>query len=147
MWRNQRRSARAFTLALYAICGSLTQPAAAFQDTIDIESIRRATVTIQVTSASGGAQGSGFVLTDDGIIATAAHVLEGATAATVVFLTGEEYPVAGVLAVDAARDFALIRVAGFGLPTLTLGNSDSVGVGQRILAFGAPLGLDFTVTD
>lgn len=146
MWRSQRRSARGFTLAL-CVCGSLTQPAAAFQDTIDIESIRRATVTIQVTSASGGAQGSGFVLTDDGIIATAAHVLEGATAATVIFLTGEEYPVAGVLAVDAARDFALIRVAGFGLPTLTLGNSDSVGVGQRILAFGAPLGLDFTVTD
>ena len=117
MWRSQRRSARGFTLALCAVCGSLTQPAAAFQDTIDIESIRRATVTIQVTS-DGGGQGSGFVLTDDGIIATAAHVLEGATAATVLFLTGEEYPVAGVLAVDAARDFALIRVAGFGLPTL-----------------------------
>ncbi len=111
-----------------------------------VESVRRATVLIRV----GGAQessGSGFILSGDGVIATAAHVLAGAGEATVRLASGEEYPVIGLLAVDEKRDMALLRVAGFGLPTVTLGNSDSVKIGQRLVAIGAPLGLESTVSD
>lgn len=123
------------------------QPMVARQGTVDIESMRRATVTIQVTRVSGTSQGSGFVLSPDGIIATAAHVIEGAIEATVRLITGEEYPITGILTVDSNRDFALVRIPGFGLSTVNLGNSDSVHVGARVYAFGAPLGLDFTVSD
>jgi hypothetical protein len=49
--------------------------------------------------------------------------------------------------VDEKRDMALLRIAGFGLPTVNLGNSDSVEVGQRLLAIGSPLGLESTVSD
>jgi TolB protein len=111
-----------------------------------VESVRRATVLIQVGGAEGSS-GSGFILSDDGVIATAAHVLAGASEATVKLANGEEYPVVGLVTVDEKRDMALLRIAGFGLPTVNLGNSDSVEVGQRLLAIGSPLGLESTVSD
>lgn len=141
------RSLSVIAILCLIASGAVTEPLAAVQDTIDIEAIRRATVTIEVTSAAGGSQGSGFLVSADGIVATAAHVIEGATGITVRLISGEEYQVAGLLVVDTVRDFALVRIAGFGLPTVSLGNSDSVSVGQPILAFGAPLGLAFTVSD
>jgi S1-C subfamily serine protease len=111
-----------------------------------VESVRRATVLIQV-GGEHESSGSGFILTGDGIIATAAHVLAGASEATIKLASGEEYPVLGLVAVDEKRDMALLRIAGFGLPTVSLGNSDSVEVGQRLVAIGAPLGLESTVSD
>ncbi len=112
-----------------------------------VTAVRRATVTISVTSPDGAASGSGFVVSSDGVIATAAHVVHGATAATVRLSTGDNYDVQGVIAIDEARDFALIRIAGFGLPMVPLGNSDSVAVGTHLLAVGAPLGFEATVSD
>lgn len=78
-----------------------------------IDQIRRATVAILVSGPEGESGGSGFILTPDGVIATAAHVIAGAKQATVRLMTGEEYAVAGVLTVDVKRDFALIRIGGF----------------------------------
>ena len=112
-----------------------------------VSGVRRATVTISAVRPDGDASGSGFVITSEGIIATAAHLIRGATAATVRLTTGEAFEVQGIVVIDEARDFALLRIAGFGLPTATLGNSDSVEVGRRLLAFGAPLGLEATVSD
>src|SRR2546430_1646930 len=103
-----------------------------------VTAIRRATVTISVTSPDGAASGSGFVVSSDGVIATAAHVVHGATAATVRLSTGDNYDVQGVIAIDEARDFALIRIAGFGLPMVPLGNSDSVAVCTPLFFAGAP---------
>jgi hypothetical protein len=111
-----------------------------------VENVRRATVLIHVGGEQGSA-GSGFILSDDGVIATAAHVLAGASEASVRLASGEEFPVLGLVAVDEKRDMALLRIAGFGLPTVSLGNSDSVEVGQRLVAIGAPLGLESTVSD
>src|SRR2546426_8988000 len=112
-----------------------------------VSGVRRATVTISAVRPDGDFSGSGFVITSEGIIATAAHLIRGATAATVRLTTGEGFEVQGIVVIDEARDFALLRIAGFGLPTATLGNSDSVEVGRRLLAFGAPLGLEATVSD
>ncbi len=85
--------------------------------------------------------------TPDGVIATAAHVVHGANVGKVRFPSGESFEVQGVIAMDEVRDFALLRIAGFGLPTAPLGNSDSVAVGAHLLAFGAPLGFEATVSD
>jgi len=81
------------------------------------------------------------------MIATAAHVMAGAAKARVKLASGDALTVEGLVDADVVLDFALIRVAGFQLPTATLGNSDSIIVGQRLLAISAPLGLDATVAD
>ena len=104
-----------------------------------IETAIAATVTIEVSGPDGVRLGSGFITSSDGMIITAANVLEGATSATVRFQNGEELNVEGVIAIDAVRDFAIVRVAGFDLPTVTLGNTDDVSVGQRVIAISAPL--------
>lgn len=123
------------------------QPSANPQQTAIIQELRRATVTLVVERDGARSGGSGFILSPEGIIATAAHVIEGASSAVVRLAAGDEYPVQGVLFEDPDRDLALIRIAGFGLPTARLGNSDSVEVGQRVMAVGAPLGLETSVTD
>ncbi len=110
--------------------------------------VRRATVTVSVQRRDGaGAFGSGFLVSSDGIIATAAHVVRGAASAFISLSSGETFAVRGLLAFDASRDFALLRIAGFGLPTLSLANSDRLDIGAPLAAFGAPLGYEGTVSD
>lgn len=132
-----------YLLAACFVCvsdGLAQQPAVA--------SIRQATVTIEVRLPDGrSGSGSGFLIGSDGIVATAAHVLGGATSGKVRMIRGDEYAIEGVLAIDSEKDLAIIRIAGYALPTVTLGNSDSVEVGERIIVVGAPLGLEATVSD
>jgi len=104
-------------------------------------------VTIDVERFDGSASGSGVIIDPSGVIATAAHVVAGATTARVHLSTGDALTVEGIIDVDTQLDFALIRVAGFQLPVAVLGNSDSLVVGQRLLAIGSPMGLDATVSD
>ncbi len=109
--------------------------------------LRRATVFVSVLSADGEKTGSGVLLSADGVVATAAHVLRNAKSAKVRIHTGEEYEVDGVLFSDFDLDLAIVKISGFALPAAQLGNSDSVAVGQRLLAVGSPLGLEGTVSD
>jgi hypothetical protein len=104
-----------------------------------IERALAATVTIEVVSSDGPGHGSGFVISSDGMIVTAAHVMEGATSAMVRFHNGEELNVEGIITADPIKDFAIIRVAGFDLPTVPLGNADDLTVGERVIVIGAPL--------
>ncbi|MFC1639219.1 S1C family serine protease [Gemmatimonadota bacterium] len=112
-----------------------------------LQSVMDATVTINVVTPDGRSRGSGFIATSDGVIVTAAHVIAGATSGFVKIATGEEYNITGVIVADARRDLALLRIAGFNLPTAEIGNSDEIEVGQRILTVGTPLGLEATVSD
>lgn len=112
-----------------------------------VADLARSVVTIEVDLLNGTATGSGVVVAPNGVIATAAHVLAGARAARVRFGSGDMLKVEGLIDVDPDLDYALIRVAGFQLPTAALGNSDSLVLGQRLLAIGAPIGLEATVTD
>ena len=106
-----------------------------------IEQALAATVIIQTfgPDGEGRGHGSGFVTSSDGRIVTAAHVIEGATSATVRFQNDDELDVEGVIEVDWDRDFAIVRVAEFDLPTVGLGNLDDVSVGQRVIVIGAPM--------
>ena len=135
------------TCALLLVLATLASSAASAQRTSSIDVLRGATVFIRVATDNGEVTGSGVVLTANGVIATAAHVIQGARRARVKFPTGEEYDVVGVLDSDERLDAALIQIAGFGLPTAHLGNSDSVHVGDRLIAVGAPLGLQGTISD
>ncbi|MDV2999541.1 MAG: putative serine protease HtrA [Chroococcopsis gigantea SAG 12.99] len=89
--------------------------------------------------------GSGFIISEDGKILTNAHVVEGAEKVTVTLKDGRTLN-GKVLGSDSLTDVAVIKIEGENLPTVALGNSDSLQVGEWAIAIGNPLGLDNTVT-
>jgi len=105
-----------------------------------------AVVLVQVEAGNRSRQGSGFVVDQEGLILTNHHVIRDATNATVRLSSGDVYDRVSVMAVDERRDLAVLKIAGFGLPTLPLGNSDSVRIGTDVIAIGSPLGLENTVS-
>ncbi|MDE2449768.1 MAG: Do family serine endopeptidase [Gammaproteobacteria bacterium] len=90
-------------------------------------------------------EGSGFIIQPDGLILTNAHVVEGATRVTVQLTDRREYS-AKVIGVDKVSDVAVIRIPASNLPTVSLGNSNSLVVGQWVLAIGAPFGFENSAT-
>jgi putative serine protease PepD len=105
-------------------------------------------VTIKVTGTSGTGTGSGFVVRKDGYILTNNHVVDVAATSgkiTVLFSDGKS-EVAKIIGRDDSYDLAVIRVNRRNLPVLALGASSAVVVGDPVIAVGAPLGLDSTVT-
>jgi serine protease Do len=91
-------------------------------------------------------QGTGFIISPDGYILTNNHVVEGATTLTVRLLDRREFKGARVVGRDPATDVAVIKIDATNLPVATLGNSDSVKVGEWVLAVGNPLGEEFSFT-
>ena len=83
--------------------------------------------------------GSGFILTKDGYIVTNYHVVEGATTIKVTLYSGDTYD-ATYIGGDEDYDVAVIKIEGTDLQCVTLGNSESLNVGDRVLAIGNPLG-------
>lgn len=105
-------------------------------------------VSISVEAASGSDTGSGFFLSSDGYVLTNNHVVEAAASGgsiTVAISTGKKYS-AKIIGRDASYDLAVIKMDVTGAPTLQLGNSDKVQVGDAVIAIGSPLGLAGTVT-
>jgi serine protease Do len=90
-------------------------------------------------------EGSGFVIQPDGLILTNAHVVEGATRVTVQLTDRREYS-AKVIGVDKTSDVAVIKIPVTGLQTVTLGDSNTLQVGQWVLAIGAPFGFENSAT-
>lgn len=90
-------------------------------------------------------QGSGFIVSSDGLILTNAHVVRDARQVTVRLSDRREFA-AKVLGSDPATDVAVLKVEARGLPTVTLGDPKSVQVGDWVLAIGAPFGFEQTAT-
>lgn len=89
--------------------------------------------------------GSGVIVSADGYILTNNHVVDGADEVTVKTVDEETYK-ADVVGRDPKSDVALLKVDASGLPAARLADSDSVKVGQWVLAVGGPFGLEKTVT-
>jgi len=86
------------------------------------------------------ASGSGFIISADGYIVTNNHVVDGATAVQVV-VPGETDPIdAVVVGTDATTDIAVLKIDRTDLPFVTLGDSDSLQVGELAVAIGNPFG-------
>jgi serine protease Do len=100
----------------------------------------------QTTPQIRRGQGTGFIISRDGYILTNNHVVEGATTLTVRLLDRREFKGARVVGRDPATDVAVIKIDATNLPVATLGNSDSVKVGEWVLAVGNPLGEEFSFT-
>ena len=113
--------------------------------------VRPSVVTITAAGVTGvnpfsvpatGA-GSGFVVAANGLILTNYHVVAGASSLTVT-LDDTRQVAASVVVTDAPHDLAVIKVSVAGLVPVTMGDSDTVRVGQLAIAIGSPLG---TLTD
>jgi hypothetical protein len=100
-----------------------------------------------VTMRTAQSLGTGFVVRQDGWIATNLHVVVGGPRVRVTLAGGRELDVVEVLAASADHDLALVRVEAKGLPVLPLGNSDAMRPGDPVVAIGNPLGLEDTVSN
>lgn len=90
--------------------------------------------------------GSGFIIDREGYILTNNHVIEKASSIKVKLSDGKEYD-AKVIGKDAKTDIALVKInAKHDLPTIALGDSDKIEVGDWVIAIGNPFGLEHTVT-
>lgn len=89
--------------------------------------------------------GSGFIIEEDGLIVTNAHVVEGTKIVSVVLKDGQTYE-GEVLGTDSVTDVAVVKIPATNLPTVTLGAAENLIPGEWAIAIGNPLGLDNTVT-
>ena len=105
-------------------------------------------VTLRVEGADGDGTGSGWVYDDRGHIVTNNHVVASAADGgdiTVLLANGQQLE-GSIVGRDISYDLAVVKVDRTDLPPLELGSSDDVVVGDQVIAVGAPLGLDSTVT-
>ena len=93
----------------------------------------------------GNGLGSGFIISSDGFVLTNNHVVESADS-VIVRLHDRRELRAKVVGTDPRSDIALIKVEASDLPTVVIGNSDQLEVGEWVLAIGSPFGFDFSVT-
>ncbi len=97
----------------------------------------------QTTSAAAG---SGFIFTDDGYVLTNYHVVSGADSVTVSTYDGTKYD-AKIVGYDESNDVAVLKIEATGLTPVVIGSSDTLNVGDSVVAIGNPLGeLTFSLT-
>ena len=90
-------------------------------------------------------EGSGFIVSADGVVLTNAHVVADASTVTVRLTDGRDF-VAKVVGVDPKTDIAVLRIEAKGLPTVRIGNPTNTRVGEWVVAIGSPYGFENTVT-
>jgi S1-C subfamily serine protease len=127
---------------------TVTRPSRSIESASDVAGIIAAVepAVVAITTGAGagtgdGGAGTGFVITPDGYIVTNNHVVDGASRITVAFTNGDEKP-ARLVGREAASDIAVLKVEGENLPTVELGDSDAVQVGDEVVAIGNALALD-----
>ncbi|HEY5904272.1 MAG: S1C family serine protease [Actinomycetota bacterium] len=119
------------------------EPVAAVVDRVLPAVVNVTTDVYQADGSSGQGVGTGFIVRDDGVIVTNCHVVEGGSRLT-VFLSDEdrtEYE-ARLIGADCLNDLAVLDIDEQGLPTVPLGDSEGLRLGQRVVALGYALGLE-----
>ena len=126
---------------------SSTPPAAANRAPDSLAGVAKAVLPSVVTVHVPGALGSGFVVSPAGYVITNDHVVEGLGGGPMsVTLNDGSTATATLVGRDSESDIAVIKVAKPNLPAVQIGDSDTIAVGDPVLAFGSPLALDNTVT-
>lgn len=111
----------------------------------DFSGIIEESIKSVVTVRTDVSQGTGFIITNDGYIITNAHVLSGGTQVYVLDYN-QNRKATEFIGYDANLDIALLKISGE-YEFLELGNSDDVSVGEKVIAIGNPLGLQFSVSE
>src|SRR5215467_9531102 len=103
----------------------------------------KAVVIIEALDERGSVtgQGSGFIVTPQGAIVTNLHVVQGAASLRVKLPGGDAYKTSDLIDVDDAKDIAVVKIKGFKLPVVTLGDSDKAETGEAVIAISSPEGL------
>ncbi len=129
-------------------CGGASQAGAGASTTpLSPAQIAERSLPSIVLIQAGNRLGTGFLIWQDGRIATNLHVIIGAPSIVVKLPDGRDFNQVEVLAIDERHDLAVIRIRARNLPALALGDSDHVKAGERVVAIGHPLGLGDTVSD
>jgi len=111
----------------------------------DFSGIIEQSVDSIVTIITDTSQGTGFIIHPEGFIVTNAHVLTNANYANVI--TADKQTIrASLIGLNSVLDIALLKIPG-NYQELKLGNSDNVKVGEKVIAIGNPLGLQFSATE
>lgn len=142
MLRNRLTAALLLTAPL-PICG-FSQGGVATPTVV--ESASKTVVLFRGTTDSGTIVGSGFLVSADGKIVTNLHVVREMRSGGVQLASGEVYDKLTILAFDDRKDLAIVKIPGFDLPAIELGNSNDVKPGEPVLAIGNPQGLQGTIT-
>jgi len=110
--------------------------------TAPMDEVLAGTVRIETFSESGSlkGRGSGFFISDQGLIVTNHHVMEGAASAIIYLSGGREFRQVIVEDFDEHKDLVLLRVEGIGLPALSLGKSTESKTGDKVWVLGNTLG-------
>jgi len=90
--------------------------------------------------------GSGWIIDEDGHIATNNHVIAGAKSITVTLADGRVLP-AGIIGTDALTDLAVLKVDATNLPAVDIGDSSKLSIGEWVLAIGNALGMGITAKE
>lgn len=125
------------------LTGTTAPPPATVDFVTPAKMIQPEVVYVEVTDRTGGATGSGTIIRADGYVLTNQHVIAGATSISVTLSTGEKFA-ATLVNSNADLDAAILKLTTTrtDLPTVTMGSSASVVIGQEILTCGFPLGSD-----
>lgn len=111
----------------------------------DFSGVIEDSIVSVVTIRTDVAQGTGFIITSDGYIVTNAHVLSGARALKVITYDKESHETE-FIGYNPTYDIALLKING-NFDKLELSSSDNIQVGEKVIAIGNPLGLQFSVSE
>lgn len=111
------------------------------------EKINPAIVAVDAQLSDGMSAGTGCIISKNGLILTGSHVVEGCENVDITTYNGEVYKGKVIAIMDQNKDLALIKIEPKKqLKTATLGNSDDIKVGQKVLTIGNPFGFSGTMT-
>jgi S1-C subfamily serine protease len=111
----------------------------------DFSGIIETAIKSVVTIRTDVGQGTGFVIDDEGYVVTNAHVLVGGSSITAITYEQENLP-ATFIGYDANFDIALLKL-NKEFESLEIGDSDEIQIGEKVIAIGNPLGLQFSVSE
>ena len=112
---------------------------------VNIRAVENSNYSWWGSGSYGASSGSGVVISADGFIVTNNHVIEDGNKYEVTLNDRREFE-AKLIATDPSTDLALLKINEEGLPHLLIGNSDSLAVGEWVMAVGNPFNLESTVT-
>ena len=128
---------------LHSIAGTYSNDTAVYAATVNsvvsINTTSQAGINIFGQPVQAASSGSGFILSSDGYILTNYHVVQKASAVEITTYSGDVFQ-AQVIGGDPDYDIAVLKVNASGLQSASLGDSDTLNVGDRVLAIGNPLG-------
>src|SRR5262245_8468270 len=141
--QEMRTSTRTIILALFIPASVFAQHQGLKSPSEIAREQSKAVVIIEALDERGSVtgQGSGFIVTPQGAIVTNLHVVQGASSLRVKLPGGDAYKTSDLVDVDDAKDLAIVKVKGFKLPVVTLGDSDKAETGEAVVAISSPEGL------